>query len=691
MTDQDFQAGRYHFEGDDAGGIRNEGFIRTAPGGEIVLIAPSIENNGVIEAPDGTLLLAAGSSVTLTSLDLEGVQFEVQAPEHEVLNLGELLAERGAAGVFVGTIRHSGVIEANTLSVDDTGAIVLSAQADIYVESGSVVSASGAKGGDITIESHAGTSWISGSVEANAEAVDGGRIKVLGERVALVDSALIDASGETGGGEILVGGDLRGDNPSVKNAAQTVVGSEANVLADARSTGNGGKVIVWSDEMTKFAGQISAKGGSDSGNGGFVETSGKQHLEATGFVDASAVTGLPGTWLLDPFDTDLSNTATAGGTFNAGNPNVFTPTADNAVVNIGEIVASLAAGTDVEINTGNGGAQAGDITVLNTITANLTNGDVSFTLSAANDIDINAAITATGANALTLNLIADNDDSGSGDITIGANINTNGRLIDAAGTGSGEVNFSGNRSITSDFDATSFAIGGTQTFDGTTNVVDVEQLGGISISVGRQFNLSGVMNWQTGNISGGGTFNILPGASLNHVGAAGSQFLTGTTLDNQGTFNLNSLANTFLISSGAVFDNQVGGVFNFQNDFDVVNGGGAGPNFNNFGTVRKTGGAAESFFSIAFNNQDGGIVDGGTGNILLNAPGTHFGEFIGVGDARFGSTQTIAVGGTIAGTVGLFGNLDVQNGPTVTGTLNWFNGNIEGAGGILTIAPGGTV
>ena len=72
VADADFMAGRFHFEGDDAGGIRNEGFIRSAPGGEIVLIAPSIENSGIIETEDGTLILAAGESVTLTSLDLEG-------------------------------------------------------------------------------------------------------------------------------------------------------------------------------------------------------------------------------------------------------------------------------------------------------------------------------------------------------------------------------------------------------------------------------------------------------------------------------------------------------------------------------------------------------------------------------------------------------------------------------------------
>ena len=61
--------------------------------------------------------------------------------------------------------------------------------------------------------------------------------------------------------------------------------------ANAIETGDGGRVIVWSDDYTGFYGNISARG-SETGLGGFVETSSKQNLQAFGAVDAVGGAGL---------------------------------------------------------------------------------------------------------------------------------------------------------------------------------------------------------------------------------------------------------------------------------------------------------------------------------------------------------------------------------------------------------------
>ena len=138
MLDQDFLAGRLKFQGDASSGkIVNQGWIRTGYGGSAVLIAPRVENSGIIEAPGGQILLAAGQKITLTSLDLGGLSFEVQAPADSVLNLGQLIADGGVVKVFAGSIRHSGDIRAASLTRDVGGEIVLKARGDVDIASGS--------------------------------------------------------------------------------------------------------------------------------------------------------------------------------------------------------------------------------------------------------------------------------------------------------------------------------------------------------------------------------------------------------------------------------------------------------------------------------------------------------------------------------------------------------------------------
>src|SRR5581483_6918322 len=214
-----------------------------------------------------------GQRVTIGSLDYEGVTFEVQAPSDSVLNLGKLLADGGAVGVFAGTLKHSGDIRANALTRDEAGNVVLKAQGDTLLTGNATIEATGKQGGSV---------------------------QVLGNRVGLSDSTSIDVSGENGGGTILVGGDYKGGNPLVQNASRTYVGAGVKLNADATSAGDGGKVIVWSDEITRFDGALSARGGALGGNGGFAETSGKNALAIaeTAHIDMSAPRGSGGNWLL---------------------------------------------------------------------------------------------------------------------------------------------------------------------------------------------------------------------------------------------------------------------------------------------------------------------------------------------------------------------------------------------------------
>ncbi|HIK16144.1 MAG TPA: DVUA0089 family protein [Leptolyngbyaceae cyanobacterium M33_DOE_097] len=138
----------------------------------------------------------------------------------------------------------------------------------------------------------------------------GGRVEVLGDRVALLDTARVDVSSPFGGGTVLIGGDYQGKGV-VPNAQQTFVSPGVAIAADATQQGKGGTIIVWADQTTRFYGSASAKGSGIGGDGGLVEVSGKQNLAFQGQVDTSAVFGKTGTLLLDPTNITITNAAPA--------------------------------------------------------------------------------------------------------------------------------------------------------------------------------------------------------------------------------------------------------------------------------------------------------------------------------------------------------------------------------------------
>jgi filamentous hemagglutinin family protein len=126
ISDADFLAGRLKFDGGGNGVLRNEGAIRAS--GDIFLVGPQIENAGLIRSDNGSVVLAAGQSVTITSPDAQGVQFALQAPTDAVLNLG-IIEAGNAASLFAGTLKHSGDIRATSASIDANGRVILAAQA----------------------------------------------------------------------------------------------------------------------------------------------------------------------------------------------------------------------------------------------------------------------------------------------------------------------------------------------------------------------------------------------------------------------------------------------------------------------------------------------------------------------------------------------------------------------------------
>ena len=144
-------------------------------------------------------------------------------------------------------------------------------------------------------------------------------MQLLGKEVLLKEQAIIDASSDTQGGKVFIGGSYKGQDPNTPLAEHVLIDSQVQIHADARQTGDGGEIIIWSEENTEFLGILSAKGGALSGDGGFAEVSGKKGLAFEGLVDLTAAKGKTGNLLIDPDVIFIINTGinpATGQTFN---------------------------------------------------------------------------------------------------------------------------------------------------------------------------------------------------------------------------------------------------------------------------------------------------------------------------------------------------------------------------------------
>ena len=425
ITNEDFLAGKMKFSaGPVAGTVENKGTISTPSGGQVYLIAPDVQNSGVITAPNGDILLAAGREILLVDSATPEIAVVVSAPEHQAINLGTLTADAGRIGLYGGIVRQKGIVSANSAVRDASGRIFLKATKEVTAEAGSITSANGPQGGSVTLQASEGTTLVSGTVEAKGSEGTGGTVQVLGQYAGLFDSALVDTSGTAGGGTVLLGGDYQGKNAAVQNALATYMGKDAVIKADATVSGNGGKVVVWSDNATRAYGTISVQGGTNGGSGGFIETSG-HWLDVEGIrVNARAPLGKTGLWLLDPTNIYIAvdqATATAAGMVGADTSidgsGPFSFVASGAVqdslLTTSTLQATLIGGAAaVSVSTANAsGAGVGDIKVVSPVNWDGATG--ALTLTAAHDILIGASlqtaalgggdITLTAGNAISLN------------------------------------------------------------------------------------------------------------------------------------------------------------------------------------------------------------------------------------------------------------------------------------------------
>jgi len=609
----------FAFDNAQPGSIVNGGNLAVGEEQNLTLLGGNVINTGQLTAPSGTITLAAVPGENLVRITQPGhlLSLEIAPPRD---NQGQQLpmSPLDLPTLLTGTASRSEGEDVETgLSVSPTREVQLT-------DSG------------ITIPTQGGSAIASGSLDVSTVGVQGfaplplvgGEVNVLGDRVGLFGSN-INASGTNGGGTVRIGGDYQGKG-TVPNALRTFVSSDSVINGDALINGNGGRVIVWADEATRFYGTVTARGGVQSGNGGFAEVSGKGFLDYAGVANLSAVQGQFGTLLLDP-----TNIRVVGAANNppelAANDQFADPGVDNTINN-GTINAATA---NVILQATNNITFAAPI--------NIAQQGIGITAQANNDIEVNQSIT---TNQGSVSLIGDRDGSGAGRVEIKGAISTR---------------------------------GGDITIEGTSAIADTP-----AISIDGSLNSGGGKISFKGTSTGlsTGTGNFPRGININtgmEITSGGGEIVFIGNSDREVAIFINGLLNS---GGGKIsFKGTSTGLSTRTGDFP------RGININMNGRIISGGG--DISFTGNSSSEGGIFIDGllnsGGGNITFNGTSTGTGEF-----AR---GITVSTSGRITsedGDISLTGNSSSEDGIIIFNPIASGGGNITltAIGNIYTTSTG---
>ncbi|HEX7965934.1 MAG TPA: filamentous hemagglutinin N-terminal domain-containing protein, partial [Gammaproteobacteria bacterium] len=767
ISNSDFMAGKLDFSapaGQDGGAVINHGTLIAAQGGSVTLIGGSVYNDGVIAANLGQVDLVAGHAVTV-DFDGDGLMsFEVTQPVmHKMLdaesgaavtNAGTIQADGGAVimtasvarNVFAQAVNNSGVIEAtgvqehnggvylagpdlggedftgngrdssgDSAPVEHSGSVMLSGQGGDVVSSGSIdASSQRGDGGYVELHSDGMTLLDGGSIDVSGGQGSGGEVRILGDLVGLFGSTSVDASGYTGGGTVMVGGDYHGGNAAIQNASQAFIGQDVSIDADAIDSGNGGKVVIWSDDHTQYFGNISSRGGRNGGDGGFVEVSGLHGLDYMGRTDLRASHGDIGLLLLDPTNITINNTD-SGTSASGGNPNVFSGSGATGSINVATLTAALGT-ADVQITTASAGGSAGTITVSNNVSWSA---NTSLTLTANSTISVGATIANSGSGSINLNAGGNITITGSLQTTSGSINVTSGGATGISLTSSATANIlttSGSINLT----ASAGSILDTNTDGGdvaniitTSGPVTFTSAGSVGNPAGNDMDISGVSNltlsavtgvsvtndstYTTLNLSldptsGGNTYTFTGQTNTITILDGGSNLtlssITGTTtalsVTDTGTTSSIQIADggisvgtgnvTLTANSGSITDNTAGAT-----TANITNTGSISLNAStNIGTGAEALDLANTVGTVTATSTGGVINLASTGNLT-------FGAVSATGNVTLASNASITTTSTVTSGATATINVDANNnsvesltlGGVVSGTTISMNGGTD--------------
>ncbi|WP_300555077.1 YDG domain-containing protein, partial [Limnohabitans sp. Rim8] len=643
--------GQWVLSGGSSNGVINQGNIKAADGGYVVLAGGKAINEGNITATQGAVALAAGGGFTLS------------------LDNASLLAIKVDEATLNALAENKGLIQA------DGGAVYLTSKGrdsllNTVVNNEGLIQARslGFKNGKVVLMAEGGDALTSGTIDVSGQNAGekAGAVVIGGNRVGVFGNATIDASGVAGGGRVVIGGDLLGKATDVANIS----------LADNTVIGSGATIKI----------------GSAQGDGGFVETSGKT-LTMLGTVEGKSA-GKNGEWLIDPTDITISTAASTA----TNTSNTWEGSGSTAIVNNASIEGALNTGADVTVTTAGAGSAGGNITVAANINKTA-GGNANLTLNANQSITLNNGVNIT-SNSGSLNLTMNASQSSNASVVTlnGNEISTNGTVrilnLNSAVYGSAAVVMNGNNTLN--------AGSGSIFIDGQQPIFLPSLAGGVKIG-GNLTTAGNVTLNGYGTGTGGhgvwidnGTIKVVSGV-LNVTGRSGGQNavrIENSSLNTEGgILNINGNSSQVNILGISSLDSSGGGVINVStvdlspsaNTRTAVTLGG---NLSTNGTVNIHG-STQGNGSTGTNVTGNITVLGGTttitgnqswggGNALVLASGSSITSTAG-GNAIVNVTQTGSTNLSLAGTT-LTGNVALNSNASIVmsgnNSLNSTNGTV---------------
>ncbi|WP_346309133.1 YDG domain-containing protein, partial [Limnohabitans sp.] len=617
----------------------------SGPAGKIEISAPEVTNSGTISATGASSANTTTSEHSAGSVLVQATNFTQTASGSIDLSAptqgGSLNIQATGNVDLQGSVNAQATQDRNNEgAATQGGQIDIAAQGDIEVNN-ATLDASGGQGGTLALRVKApaqpgnpaplpdapgqGRLAIMGhsTLSTRGRSGQGGGNVLLGEHISLLDNTRIDATGATGGGEVYVGGGWQGGaiplsalrglqeaaaiQATGQQAATVTMAQGASIDASATQQGDGGKVVLWSTDITDFAGQITSIGAGHGGTGGDAEVSGKAVLNYTGFANLlGSAGGKAGELLLDPYN--LYIISAPGGSVTAGG--------NDSLLGVSTLTNQLS-GSSVTISTGSSGSQSGNVGLMTALSTSASN---NLTINAAGHVVIAASVSMGGK--LTINPGSGRDFVMGTDLSnaSGISINANGGFEKASTSGTSyltgsittqgaAITLGGNVQL-ANFTGQTIALnsnGGTITLNGGTisqygntagayayltaqRLYDGPSLGQTGTDIvltyssgtGRFLGQQGMGTVQYLIVGGGG------GGSPSGGGGAGG-FLEGNTTISGGSSQQISVGNGGAGGSGGFGTQGSNGGDSSAFGLTAKGGGGAGANAYSFNTPSGTG------------------------------------------------------------------------------------------------------